>query len=212
LKKGLLAWGSGFQASRGKTWQARRWASHSRTSRQTKPTALPKTAQPWPVGGSLFDAARESSLCLCRGPPFYQSSKSSGSTDHHPNHAPSNRSVIGKSIALPRKLRSSFDVHEAMGPSSRAASAAAAASSSASVGNASRKNHRAKSSNKSKSNSSSSVGHAAAAAVVVRDNPAEMTDDEYLDSIGNYKPGTLRTIRLTNFLTHKDVVIRPGPR
>jgi hypothetical protein len=98
-----------------------------------------------------------------------------------------------------------------MGPSSRAASAAAAAaSSSASVGNASRKNHRAKSSNKSNSNSSSS-GHAAAAAVV-RDNTAEMTDDEYLDSIGNYKPGTLRTIKLTNFLTHKDVVIRPGPR
>jgi hypothetical protein len=95
-----------------------------------------------------------------------------------------------------------------MGPSSRTASAAAAASSSsASVGNASRKNHRAKSSNKS-----NSVGHAAAAAVVVRDNTAEMTDDEYLDSIGNYKPGTLRTIKLTNFLTHKDVVIRPGPR
>jgi hypothetical protein len=97
-----------------------------------------------------------------------------------------------------------------MGPSSRAAAAAAAASSSsASVGNASRKNHRAKSSKPSSGNgSSSSGGHV----VTVRDNTAEMTDDEYLDYIGNYKPGTLRTIRLTNFLTHKDVVIRPGPR
>jgi hypothetical protein len=44
------------------------------------------------------------------------------------------------------------------------------------------------------------------------DAVAEMSDGEYLDYIGNYKPGTIRTIRLTNFLTHKDVVIRPGPR
>lgn len=85
-----------------------------------------------------------------------------------------------------------------MGPASRAA----ASSSSASVGNASRKNHRSKSSNNnSGGNNNASVR-----------NTAEMTDVEYLDYIGNYKPGTLRTIKLTNFLTHKDVVIRPGPR
>jgi hypothetical protein len=103
-----------------------------------------------------------------------------------------------------------------MGPSSRAATAsataAASSSSSASVATAGgRKNHRAKHSNNNNNNSGN--GHGAAAVAVHESSAvAEMSDGEYLDYIGNYKPGTIRTIRLTNFLTHKDVVIRPGPR
>jgi hypothetical protein len=44
------------------------------------------------------------------------------------------------------------------------------------------------------------------------DRITHMTDDEYLDFIGNYKPGSIREIKLTNFLSYKSVVIHPGPR
>jgi hypothetical protein len=41
---------------------------------------------------------------------------------------------------------------------------------------------------------------------------ARMPLEEYLNYVGNYKPGSIREIRLTNFLSYRSVVIRPGPR
>ena len=37
-------------------------------------------------------------------------------------------------------------------------------------------------------------------------------DEEYLAEVGDYKPGSVQRVKLTNFLTYADVEFKPGPR
>ena len=38
------------------------------------------------------------------------------------------------------------------------------------------------------------------------------TEDEHLALVGDYRPGSIRRIKLTNFLTYEAVDFCPGPR
>jgi len=36
--------------------------------------------------------------------------------------------------------------------------------------------------------------------------------DSLLETVGDYKPGSIKRIKLKNFLTYADVEFQPGPR
>jgi len=46
----------------------------------------------------------------------------------------------------------------------------------------------------------------------VEEDDDDLVEDVEIDPVGTYKPGSIKRIKLTNFLTYGDVVVRPGPR